>query len=53
MNIISDEELRELKEGYEQLPEEMRYLVLSNVNVLRASEKMRKKSENTKKEKVG
>ena len=53
MNIISDEELRELKEGYEQLQEEMRYLVLQNVNVLRASEQMRKKSEKHKKEKVG
>ena len=53
MNIISDEELRELKEGYEQLPEEMRNLVLQNVNVLRASEQMRKKSEKHKKEKVG
>ena len=53
MNIISDEELRELKEGYEQLAEEMRYLVLQNVNVLRASEQMRKKSEKHKKEKVG
>ena len=53
MNIISDEELRELKECYQQLPEEMRYLVLQNVNVLRASEQMRKKSEKHKKEKVG
>lgn len=51
MNAVSDEELRELKEGYEQLPEEMRYLVLSNVNVLRASEKMRKKARTPRKKK--
>lgn len=42
MANVKDEELKQLVEGYEKLPEEARFILMTNVNVLLASEQMKK-----------